>query len=183
MPPAALHQPAASNPHTLSSYVNNTPFEHTLTEHATQVAQRWRFASTPSALRKQGTPSVLPNARVRDVGAALAAKSYQVFLQDGELYAFKGLAGRLGPIGVHVALLMCLFGTAYSGFGGWKGSAICPEGGEFLVANALYPASSISTLPKGAKAVLQVWVASVWACVGLCTLLGLYVRVAGDLKD
>lgn len=37
----------------------------------------------------------------------------QVFLQDGQLYAFKGLAGRLGPIGVHVALLMCLFGTAY----------------------------------------------------------------------
>jgi cytochrome c biogenesis protein len=34
-------------------------------------------------------------------------------MQDGQLYAFKGLAGRLGPIGVHVALLMCLFGTAY----------------------------------------------------------------------
>lgn len=77
-------------------------------------------------------------------------------LQDGQLYAFKGLAGRLGPIGVHVALLMCLFGTGYSGFGGWKGTVLCPEGGEFVVANALYPASSISTLPKGSKAVMQV---------------------------
>jgi cytochrome c biogenesis protein len=30
-----------------------------------------------------------------------------VFLQDGQLYAFKGLAGRLGPIEVHISLLMC----------------------------------------------------------------------------
>lgn len=51
---------------------------------------------------------------------------------------------------------MCLFGTGYSGFGGWKGAVIIPEGGEFVVANALYPASSISTLPGGSKAVLQV---------------------------
>lgn len=75
-----------------------------------QVAQRWRFASTPLALRKQGTPQVLPSARLSDVASQLAAKSYQVFLQDGQLYAFKGLAGRLGPIGVHIALLMCLAG-------------------------------------------------------------------------
>lgn len=48
-------------------------------------------------------------------------------MQNGSLYAFKGLAGRLGPIGVHIALLMVLAGTAYSGFGGLKGSAMCPE--------------------------------------------------------
>lgn len=36
---------------------------------------------------------------------------FQNRLQDGQLYAFKGLSGRLGPIGVHIALLMCLFGT------------------------------------------------------------------------
>jgi hypothetical protein len=43
-----------------------------------QVAQRWRFAATPTALQKHGKPVVLPNARVQDVGSALAAKSYQV---------------------------------------------------------------------------------------------------------
>jgi hypothetical protein len=75
-----------------------------------QVAQRWRFATNPLALRKQGEPQVLPSARVADLAAQLTAKSYQVFLQDGQLYAFKGLAGRLGPIGVHIALLMCLAG-------------------------------------------------------------------------
>lgn len=51
----------------------------------------------------------------------------QVFLQKGSLYAFKGLAGRLGPIGVHAALLLVLGGTSYSGFGGFKGSVMTPE--------------------------------------------------------
>jgi hypothetical protein len=55
----------------------------------TQVAQRWRFAATPDALKKHGTPQVLPAARLSDLGASLAAKSYQVFMQGGQLYAFK----------------------------------------------------------------------------------------------
>jgi hypothetical protein len=210
-----------------------------------QVAQRWRFASTPLALRKQGEPQVLPSARVADLAAQLTAKSYQVFLQDGQLYAFKGLAGRLGPIGVHIALLMCLAGkertctcsatlgqvvcvsaalqcpegqevfalwdrhcsshrclsvslyshrtcihtrtnacmhcnirsnlsvkpvgetcrsnlsvklagTAWSGFGTWKGTAMCPEGQEFVVGQALRPASGLASYPKSADTVLQV---------------------------
>jgi hypothetical protein len=181
---------------------------------------------------------VLPSARLGDVGSALAANSYQVFVQAGQLYAFKvgrraggvcsrcilwraclpprplvaahtathqnhahthtdthtthtqhrgcpttttththahahahakqGLAGRLGPIGVHLALLLCLFGTAYSGFGGWKGTAMCPEGGEFLVADAIYPASVVSSLPAGARAVMHVRVPCVRACFCVC---------------
>lgn len=51
----------------------------------------------------------------------------QVFVKDGSLYGFKGLAGKLGPIGVHAALLLCLFGTAWSGFGTLKGNVMCPE--------------------------------------------------------
>eukprot|EP00775_Hariotina_reticulata_P001288 gene1288-1629_t len=106
--------------------------------------------------RKHGKPQVLPNAALTDLATSLISKSYQVFLQNGQLYAFKGLAGRLGPIGVHVALLMCIAGTAYSGFGGWKGSVMCPEGQEFVVGQAINPASALATVPQGAETVLQV---------------------------
>jgi cytochrome c biogenesis protein len=51
----------------------------------------------------------------------------QVFVQGPSLYAFKGLAGKLGPIGVHAAMLMVLAGTSYSGFGGFKGTIMTPE--------------------------------------------------------
>jgi cytochrome c biogenesis protein ResB len=123
-----------------------------------QVAQRWRFAADPKSVqRSAGAPAVvLPNARLRDLGSGLAARGYQVFLQGPQLYAFKGLAGRLGPIGVHAALILALGGTAYSSFGGWKGSALVPEGQEFLVAQAISPVSAISRLPRGASTVLHV---------------------------
>ncbi len=36
--------------------------------------------------------------------------SLQVFMKDGQLYGFKGLAGKLGPIGVHASMLLCMAG-------------------------------------------------------------------------
>lgn len=116
-----------------------------------KVAQRWRYAKTPEAVVKIGNAEVLPNARVNDLGRALGGRGYQVFLQDGCLYAFKGLAGRLGPIGVHAALLLILGGTSYSGFGGFKGSVMCPEGQDFAVVEFMRPSSPISSLPGSAK--------------------------------
>ena len=57
-----------------------------------------------------------------------------MFRKGPSLYAFKGLAGRLGPIGVHASMLLCMVGIAISGLGGWKGSVMVPEGGDFLMA-------------------------------------------------
>lgn len=125
---------------------------------AAKVAQRWRFAPDARGVqRAAGSPAtVLPDARLGDLGAALAARGYQVFKSGPQLYAFKGLAGRLGPIGVHAALLLALGGTAYSGFGGWRGAALVPEGQEFLVAQAVQPTGVLASLPAGAKAALRV---------------------------
>ena len=48
---------------------------------------------------QMGETEVLPDARLPDLGRILGRRGYQVFLQGGSLYAFKGLAGKLGPIG------------------------------------------------------------------------------------
>lgn len=61
----------------------------------------------------------------------------QVFCKDSSLYAFKGLSGRLGPIGVHASMLLILFGTAYSGFGGYHGSVMAPEVSSDSLAQSL----------------------------------------------
>ena len=80
----------------------------------------------------------------------------QVFLRDGSLYAFKGLAGKLGPIGVHASMLLIMAGVALGSVGGYKGSMMIPQGGDQLVAEALQPASSLARLPAGASAVVHV---------------------------
>ncbi|PNW73842.1 hypothetical protein CHLRE_13g575000v5 [Chlamydomonas reinhardtii] len=123
---------------------------------AVKVAQRWRFLTQPKSLLKQGRTEVLPNARVSDLGAILLQRGYQVFVKDGSLYGFKGLAGKLGPIGVHAALLLCLFGTAWSGFGTLKGNVMCPEGQDFQVASFLQPSSPIASMPASASNVIHV---------------------------
>jgi len=157
------HPPNPRSTHPLQTTTNRfhtktKPHPPTHIRTHNQVAQRWRFASDPKSVQRAASApaQVLPNARLSDLGAALSAKGYQVFREGRQLYAFKGLAGRLGPIGVHAALLLALGGTAYSGFGGWRGSAMVPEGQEFLVAQAISPASAISRLPRGAKAVMHV---------------------------
>lgn len=62
-------------------------------------------------MAKEGTAAALPNADVRVMGRVLQASGYQVFLKEGSLYAFKGLAGKLGPIGVHAAMLLIMAGA------------------------------------------------------------------------
>ena len=54
---------------------------------------------------------MLPYADVRQLGGILQRKGYKVFLRGGSMYAFKGLAGKLGPIGVHAAMLLVMAGT------------------------------------------------------------------------
>jgi cytochrome c biogenesis protein len=127
---------------------------------AAKVAQRWRFARDARDLARladggAAAVAVLPRARLRDVARELrggGGGGYQTFVSpDGRrMYAFKGLAGRLGPIGVHAALLLTLFGTAYSGFGGWRGTAMVPEGQAFVVADRLVPVSPLSRPPEAA---------------------------------
>ena len=72
------------------------------------------------------------------------------------LYAFKGLAGKVGPIVVHASLLLTIGGAAAGALGGWRGNALVPVGGEFLVSRAISPASPVSLLPSGARSLLRV---------------------------
>jgi cytochrome c biogenesis protein len=59
----------------------------------------------------------------------------QVFMDGGRLYAFKGLAGRLAPIGVHASLVLIMLGCTAGALGGFKGEVMVPEGQAFRVAD------------------------------------------------
>lgn len=74
---------------------------------------RWRLAGSARRVAVSGSNEnsvTLPDAEVSDLGKLLRNTGYAVFLKEGSLYAFKGLAGRLAPIGVHVSLLLTIAG-------------------------------------------------------------------------
>ena len=52
----------------------------------------------------------VPDASLRSLGSNLISKGYQVFVRDTSLYAFKGLAGKYGPLGVHASMLAVMAG-------------------------------------------------------------------------
>ena len=97
----------------------------------------WKFLDRPATLLKMEESETLPRARSSDLASLLARRGYQVFMKGKRMYAFKGLIGRLAPIGVHAGLLLTLGGAAYSGLGGLGGSVMVPEGTEFQIGAGL----------------------------------------------
>ncbi|KAK9136406.1 hypothetical protein Syun_015736 [Stephania yunnanensis] len=110
-----------------------------------KVARRWNYLNTSEAIRKQEFNDSLPRASVRDLGVILMGAGYEVFLKGPSLYAFKGLAGRFAPIGVHLAMLLIMAGGTLSATGSFRGSVTVPQGLNFVMGDVLNPIGFLST--------------------------------------
>eukprot|EP00890_Picochlorum_soloecismus_P004901 jgi/Picsp_1/5411/NSC_02770-R1_protein len=121
-----------------------------------KVAQRWRFRNTESAFNSLPFAREIPNARIQDLGEALIEKKYQIFVKDGALYGFKGLAGKLAPIGVHASMLLAMGGIVVGILGGFSGTSMIPEGNAIPFSSILEPATLIAVPPKGTSGLLRV---------------------------
>lgn len=96
-------------------------------------------------IKKQEFSDTLPNASVQDLGVVLMGSGYEVFVKGPSLYAFKGLAGRIAPIGVHLALLLVMAGGTISAMGSFRGSVTVPQGLNFVMGDVLGPSGFLST--------------------------------------
>lgn len=121
-----------------------------------KVAQRWRFRNTESSFNSLPFAREIPNARLQDLGEALIEKKYQIFVKDGALYGFKGLAGKLAPIGVHASMLLAMGGIVVGILGGFSGTSMIPEGNVIPFSSVLEPATWIAVPPKGTSGLLKV---------------------------
>ncbi|XP_068656197.1 cytochrome c biogenesis protein CCS1, chloroplastic [Aristolochia californica] len=110
-----------------------------------RVARRWSFLHSADAIRKQEFADSLPKASVQDLGVILMGAGYEVFLKGSSLYAFKGLASRFAPIGVHLAMLLIMGGATLSAAGSFRGSVTVPQGLNFVVGDVLGPTGFLST--------------------------------------
>ena len=116
-----------------------------------RVSADWKFLDRPATLLKMEEAESLPRARKDDLAERLAARGYQVFVKGPKMYAFKGLIGRLAPIGVHAGLLLTLGGAAYSGLGGLGGSVMVPEGTSFEIGQGLRRGAPFAPTPSAAR--------------------------------
>lgn len=112
-----------------------------------KVARRWSFTHSGERIRKQEFADSLPQASIQDLGVILMGAGYEVFTKGPSLYAFKGLAGRYAPIGVHLAMLFIMAGATLSATGSFKGSVDVPQGLNFVIGDVMKPRGVLSVAP------------------------------------
>ncbi|KAF3571297.1 hypothetical protein F2Q69_00058421 [Brassica cretica] len=109
-----------------------------------KVARRWSFMKSDDAIKKQDFAESLPRASIQDLGVILMGDGYEVFMKGPSLYAFKGLAGRFAPIGVHIAMILIMVGGTLSATGSFRGSVTVPQGLNFVMGDVLGPIGFLS---------------------------------------
>ncbi|NJK35774.1 MAG: cytochrome c biogenesis protein [Oscillatoriales cyanobacterium SM2_2_1] len=100
-----------------------------------RVARRWFYYQKPESIAKlplhwamtQGSGQ----ASLESLAATLRRRRFQVFCQGTQLYARRGLVGRVGPILVHASLLLILAGGVWGAAAGFMTQGLIPAGDTF----------------------------------------------------
>lgn len=100
-----------------------------------KLAQRWQYYKRPSQFEKLALSTELENNTLDQVIPELEKHRYQVFQEGNQLYARKGLIGRMGPIVVHASMLIILVGAIWGAFTGFTAQEMVPSGKTFQVKN------------------------------------------------
>ena len=98
-------------------------------------ARRWQYYKRPHQFEKLALSSELPNLSIDQVIPELEKHRYKTFQEGNKLYARKGIIGRIGPIVVHISMLMILAGAIWGAFTGFMAQEKVATGETFQVNN------------------------------------------------
>jgi cytochrome c biogenesis protein len=103
---------------------------------ALKAARRWKFYDQPRQFQKLALSAELDNGSLLSLTEMLLDRRYRVFQGEGDtLYARKGIIGRIGPIVVHVGIVIILLGGIWGAMTGFMGQEMVPSGESFHVQN------------------------------------------------
>lgn len=116
---------------------------------ALSAAQRWSFYSQPRQFQKLALSAELEQASVERLPDLLRQARYRIYQDGNQLYARKGIAGRIGPIIVHASMLLVLAGSIWGSMTGFAAQEMVPSGRTFQIQNILDAGPwSASQIPK-----------------------------------
>ncbi|MEC4804927.1 MAG: cytochrome c biogenesis protein [Jaaginema sp. PMC 1079.18] len=104
---------------------------------ALKAARRWKFYDKPRQFEKLALSAELATGSVQSLEPLLKQKGYKVFREDGQIYARKGIIGRIGPIIVHASMLLILAGAIWGALAGFLAQEMIASGGDFKVQNII----------------------------------------------
>jgi len=102
-----------------------------------KIAKRCQFFRTPSQFQKLKIKTQLPSTFLNNFIFKLKYLKYSIFHQQGIIYSYKGLIGRIAPILVHASLILILVGTIIGSIGGFNSQELVSKTQTFTIQNIL----------------------------------------------
>ncbi|MEA5618330.1 cytochrome c biogenesis protein [Cronbergia sp. UHCC 0137] len=128
---------------------------------ALKAAQRWKYFEEPKQFNKLALSAELDTGSLQSLTPILEKQSYKIFQEkDDLLYARKGIIGRIGPIIVHIGIVMILLGGIWGAMTGFMAQEMISSGDTFQVKNIIDagPWSSQDVLKDWSVRVNRFWI-------------------------
>lgn len=114
---------------------------------ALTAAQRWQYYQEPRQFTKLALSTTIPQSSLKELATALRAKGYRVWQTDNQLYARKGIVGRIGPIVVHGSMILILLGGILGALTGFMAQELLPSGETFHLQHIIQ-AGPLARIPQ-----------------------------------
>lgn len=102
-----------------------------------KLAQIWQFYKTKVSLQKFELNFRLKEANLGNLSYELENNHYHIIQKGPFLYAYKGLIGKVGPIIVHISIIITLLGSILGTATGFMVQELVPLGGVFHLQNII----------------------------------------------
>lgn len=107
---------------------------------ALKAAQKWQYYDEHRKFKKLALSAEFENLTISSLTPILTKNRYKIF-QDTEkdhlLYARKGIIGKIGPIIVHIGIVMILLGAIWGAMTGFMAQEMIASGDTFQVKNII----------------------------------------------
>jgi cytochrome c biogenesis protein len=100
-------------------------------------ARRWKYYDNPKFFQKLALSASLDNVDLDRLSGELTNRKYKIFREGDRLYARKGIVGKIGPIIVHIGMIVTLLGGVWGAMTGFIGQEMIPSGSTFQVKNII----------------------------------------------
>ncbi|MDJ0735995.1 MAG: cytochrome c biogenesis protein [Nostocaceae cyanobacterium] len=119
---------------------------------ALKAARRWKFYDQPRQFSKLALSADLDYIPLQSLTPILENRRYKIFEEQGKehiLYARKGIIGRIGPIIVHIGIVVILLGGILGAMTGFIAQEMVPSRNTFQVKNIIDAGPwAMSQIPK-----------------------------------
>nr|YP_009346963.1 c-type cytochrome biogenesis protein [Gracilaria firma]APR74498.1 c-type cytochrome biogenesis protein [Gracilaria firma] len=100
-------------------------------------ARKWKFLQKTQKINNRAHLAILHQISLCNMIYSLHYNNYYIFHKAKDLYAYKGLSGRIAPIFVHFSIILTFIGFLISLLTGFTAQEIIPEGEIFHIKNII----------------------------------------------